>query len=115
MSRNRNRRRLRELCQRDPAPLLYTCTSAESIRRSLPPDVLAQIEAAVCACCNAAVVAHRGLLADSREQARRQGLHLAVVCGACSTAVSRGSCYTTVEFVDASMAARLEAWLLEAN
>ena len=39
MSRNRNRRRLRELCQRDPAPLLYTCTSAESIRRSLPPDV----------------------------------------------------------------------------
>jgi hypothetical protein len=106
----RHRRRLRQLSERDPAPLLYPCTLADVARRRLPPDVLALTTEAVCSCCNVAVVAHTPVFLGMQELARRVDRELAILCGSCGVALARGGPQVELLFIDPQLAARLDQW-----
>jgi hypothetical protein len=108
--RERRRRRLRQLCERDPSPLLYPCVPLDFARRQLPPDVLALMTEAVCTCCNTAVLAHSPVHRSMRDLARRLGIALAILCQPCGEEMTRGSAYTELRFIDPGLARRMDRW-----
>jgi hypothetical protein len=112
--RERNRRRLRELCQRDRS-LLYACVPGEIGRRQLPPDILAVLTEAVCTGCQVPVVAHTPVLQGMEELARREGLHVLILCQSCSREACQGASRTELTFIDAGLVSRLQQWQTEAN
>jgi hypothetical protein len=108
--RERRRRRLRELCERDPSPLLYPCVPLNFARRQLPPDVVALMTEAVCTCCNTAVLAHTPVFQGMQDLTRRLGVDVAVLCQPCGAEVTGGQDYTEMRFIDPQLAARLDQW-----
>jgi hypothetical protein len=113
--RERHRRRLRHLAQREPAPMWYPCVRADDARRHLPPDVLSQTTEAACSCCRVPVLAHTPVLTSMRELARRVGRQLAMLCQECGAALDLGAEHMELRFIDGRLAARLDEWESQRN
>jgi hypothetical protein len=113
--RERARRRLRQLTQREPAALLYPCVPADFARRHLPPDVVAQTTEAACTVCRVAVLAHTPVLTSMRELADRVGRQLAMLCQDCGAALDLGAEHMELRFIDGRVAARLDEWEAQRN
>jgi hypothetical protein len=113
--RERTRRRLRRLAQREPAALLYPCVEADYARRHLPPDVLAETTEAACSCCRVAVLAHTPVLVQMRELAERVQRELIMLCQRCGAALDLGAEHMELHCIDGRVAARLDQWEAEKN
>jgi hypothetical protein len=113
--RERARRRLRRLAQREPAALFYPCVPADYARRHLPPDVLAETTAAACSCCRVSVLAHTPVLVQMRELARRVGRALILLCQRCGAEVCDGDEHLELHCIDGRVAARMDEWESQRN
>jgi hypothetical protein len=113
--RERQRRRLRQLTERDPTPVLVSCVPRDLGRRHFPPDVLAQTVEVACAGCHAPGLVHRPIFQLMESRARYDGAELLTLCQDCCTEATRGLDYTEVRFVDPALARRLTQWETEAN
>jgi hypothetical protein len=113
--KERQRRRLRQLVQRDPVPLLVRAVPLGFGRRHFPPDILAQTVEVACAGCHAPGLVHRPVFQLMESRARYDGAELLTLCQDCCAEATRGLEYTEVRFIDPQLAARLNQWETEKN
>jgi hypothetical protein len=113
--KERQRRRLRQLVDRDPTPVLVSSVPRDFGRRHFPPAVLAQTVEVVCAGCQAPGLVHRPVFQLMESRSRYDGTELLTLCQDCCTEATRGLDYTEMRFVDPQLAARLTQWETEKN
>jgi hypothetical protein len=113
--RERIRRRLRHLVEREPRPLLYPCVEADFARKNLPPDILDETTEAACRCCRVPVLCHTPVFVNMQELARRVERELAVLCQGCGALAYGGAEHMELRFIDGRLAARLDQWEAQRN